>query len=136
MFCMLRKKKYILLMFQNIIQIVKSKLFLMILNGDKRARSETLAWRAKASGQQHYLAVENLSAQLKGITTKIHGDFYCLTCFRSFATKKKLQSHKRIFKNKDFCKIIMPSEETKYYNLINIKNLIKRHLLFMQILSV
>ena len=49
-------------MFQNITQIVKSRLFLMILNGDKRARSETLAWRAKTSGQQHYLAVENLSA--------------------------------------------------------------------------
>ena len=49
-------------MFQNITQIVKSKLFLIILNGDKRVRSETLAWRAKTSGQQHYLAVENLSA--------------------------------------------------------------------------
>ena len=38
MFCMLKKKTYILLMFQNITQIVKSKLMvlLMILNGKKQ----------------------------------------------------------------------------------------------------
>ena len=35
-FCMLKKKKYILLMFQNITQIGKNKLFfLMISNGEK-----------------------------------------------------------------------------------------------------
>ena len=38
---------------------------------------------------------------------------YILNCFHSFSTKNKLQSHKSVCKNKDFCNIIMPSEDTK-----------------------
>ena len=37
----------------------------------------------------HYLAVKKLSALLRGITSKQHGDFYCLNCLHSFATEKK-----------------------------------------------
>ena len=61
----------------------------------------------------HYLAVKELSALLKEIADKHHGDFYCLNWFHSFATENKLQSHKRLCENKDFCSIIMPSENTK-----------------------
>ena len=60
-----------------------------------------------------YLAVKKLSALLRGITSKHHGDFYCLNCFHSFATEIKLQLHKRVCENKDFCSIIMPSDDTK-----------------------
>ena len=59
-----------------------------------------------------YLAVKKLSALLRGITSKHHGDFYCLNCFRSFETKNEFQLHKRLCENKDFCNIIMPSEGT------------------------
>ena len=41
----------------------------------------------------HYLAVKNLSALLRRITSKHDGDFYCLDCFHSFKTKIKLESH-------------------------------------------
>ena len=69
--------------------------------------------RAKSEGGQwHYLAVKELSALLRGITSNHHGGFYCLNCFHSFATKNKLESHKRACENKDFCNIIMPSEGT------------------------
>ena len=61
----------------------------------------------------HYLAVKELSALLKEIADKHHGDFYCLNWFHSFATENKLQSHKSLCENKDFCSIIMPSENTK-----------------------
>ena len=61
----------------------------------------------------HYLAVKELSALLKEIADKHHGDFYCLNWFHSFATENKLQSHKRLCENEDFCSIIMPSENTK-----------------------
>ena len=61
----------------------------------------------------HYLAVKKLSALLKGITSKHKRDFYCLNCLHSFRTKKKLESHKRVCENKDFCNIIMLSEDTK-----------------------
>ena len=76
----------------------------------------------------HYLAVK------RGITSKNDGDFYCLNCLHSFRTKNRLESHKKVCENKDFCNIIMPTEYTKI--LINIENLIKHHLLFMQILNV
>ena len=51
----------------------KQVILLMISNGEK--------W--------HYLAVKKLSALLRGITSQHHGDFYCLNCFHSFATKKQ-----------------------------------------------
>ena len=59
------------------------------------------------------LQPKKLSGLLRGITTKNHGDFYCRNCFHSFTTKNELQSHKRVCENKDFCNVIMPSEDTK-----------------------
>ena len=35
----------------------------------------------------HYLAVNKLSALLRGITSKHHGDFYRLNCLHSFRTE-------------------------------------------------
>ena len=61
----------------------------------------------------HYLAVKKLSALLRGITSKNNSDFYCLNCLHSFRTKDKLQSHKKVCENKDFCNIIMSSDDTK-----------------------
>ena len=63
--------------------------------------------------QRHYLAVKKLSGLLRGITSKNNADFYCLNSFHSFRTKKKLESHTRVCENKDFCNVIMSSEETK-----------------------
>ena len=54
----------------------------------------------------HFLAVKNL---LRGITSKHHGDFYCL----DYKYEKKYESHKKVFKNKDYCNVLMPSEDTK-----------------------
>ena len=68
-------------MFQNITQIVKKKkvILLLIPNGKR--------W--------HYLVVKRLSALLRGITSKHHGDFYCLSCFDSFATESKVNLIKK-----------------------------------------
>ena len=44
---------------------------------------------------------------------KRYGDFYCLNCLSTFRTKNKLESHKKACENKDFCNVIMPSEDTK-----------------------
>ena len=57
----------------------------------------------------HYLAVNKLSVLLRGITSKHHGDFYCLDCLHSLATESKLDSYKKAYENKDFCNAIMPS---------------------------
>ena len=49
-------------------------------------------------------------ALLREITSKNIGGFYCLNCLHSYRTKNKLESHK-----KDFCVVIMPSEDTNQY---------------------
>ena len=53
---------------------------------------------------QHYLTVKKLSALLRG---KHGGDNYCLDCFHSFITEKKLKSHEKACKNKGFCGLVM-----------------------------
>ena len=37
----------------------------------------------------------------------------CLNCLHSFRTKNRLESHKMAYKNKDFCNVNMPSDDTK-----------------------
>ena len=61
----------------------------------------------------HYLAVKKLSALSKEITSKDNGDFYCSNCLHYFRTKTKLESHKKVCENKDFCNIVMLSKGTK-----------------------
>ena len=36
-----------------------------------------------------------------------------MSCLHSFATEKKLELHKKVCENKDFCNVIMSSEDTK-----------------------
>ena len=36
-----------------------------------------------------------------------------MNCIHPCRTKNKLESHKKVCKNKNFCDIIMPSEDTK-----------------------
>ena len=59
----------------------------------------------------HYLAIKNISGLLRGITSNQNGDFYCLSCFHSYRTNRKLKKHERICKKHDFCDIKMPDED-------------------------
>ena len=70
------------------------------------------------SKKSHYLAVTNLSALLKWISSNHKEDFYCLTCFNSYTSKNKLKEHEEICNNNDSCRIHMPSwaEKTLKYN--------------------
>ena len=54
----------------------------------------------------HYLAV-----LLKGITSTHEKDFYCLNCFHSYRTKNKLELHKKICENHDYCHVEMPTKD-------------------------
>ena len=60
----------------------------------------------------HYLTVKNLSGLLRGITSNHVGDFYCLNCFHSYRTKNKLEAHKEICENRDYCHVEMPTKHT------------------------
>ena len=100
MFCMLKEKKiYPAYVSKHTSNCEKQVILFMISNEEKR-------W-------WHHLAVTKQWALLRVVTSKHHGDFYCLNCFHSFATGNKLQSDKIVCKNKDFCNIIMPSKDTK-----------------------
>ena len=61
----------------------------------------------------HYIAVKKLSALLRGIASMHDGSFYGVNCFHSLRTKSKLELHKKVCENKDFCNIVMPFESTK-----------------------
>ena len=63
--------------------------------------------------QWHHLAVKTLSALLRGLKFNHYGDFFCLNCLHTFRTQSKLESNKKACENKDFCNVIMPSEDAK-----------------------
>ena len=75
----------------------KQVILLMITNGEK--------W--------HYLTVKNLPGLLRGIASTHKEDFYCLYCFHSYRTKHKLESHKKICENHNYCNVEMPTKNNK-----------------------
>ena len=93
-----KEKIYLAYVSKHNSNLEKKVIFLMILNGDK---------------QWHYLAVKKRSALLRRITSKDYGDCYCLNCHHFFATEKKFESYKKVCENKEFCNVIMPSEDAE-----------------------
>ena len=73
----------------------KQVILLMITDGEK--------W--------HYLVVKDLPGLLRGITSSHHGDFNCLNCFRSYRTRSKFETHKKICENHDYCRVRMPTKD-------------------------
>ena len=73
----------------------KQVILLMISNGEKL----------------QYLTVKNLSGLLRGITSNDNADFYDLNCFCSYSTKNKLEKHKKICENHDYCHVEMPTKD-------------------------
>ena len=64
-----------------------------------------------SNGQNwHYLVVTNLPGLLRGITSIHKEDFYRLNCFHSYRTENKLEAHKKICENHDYCHIEMPTK--------------------------
>ena len=59
----------------------------------------------------HYLVVKSLSGLLTGITSNHKEDYFCLNCFHWYKTKNKLEAHKKIFENHDYCRVEMPTED-------------------------
>ena len=57
----------------------------------------------------HYLAVKSLSRLLRGISSNHNSDYYCLNCFHSYRTENKLNVHKKICENHEYCNTEMPS---------------------------
>ena len=66
----------------------------------------------------HYLAVKSLSRLLRGISSNHNSDYYCLNCFHSYRTENKLNVHKKICENHEYCNIEMssPNNNIMKYN--------------------
>ena len=60
-------------------------------------------------------------------------DFCCLSCLHSFRIKSKLKRNKKVYENKYFRGNIMPAEDNRIVEFIQTRNLMRHHLLFMQI---
>ena len=73
----------------------KQIILLMLSNGEK--------W--------HYLVVKSLLGLFTGITSNHKEDFYCLNCFHSYRTKNKLDTHKKVCENHEYCHIEMPNKD-------------------------
>ena len=75
----------------------KQVILLMISNGEN--------W--------HYLVVKNLPGLLRGITSNHNEDFCCLNCLHSYRTKNKLEEHKKLCENHNYCHVEMPNENNE-----------------------
>ena len=80
---------------------------------NKRDNQMILLMISNNDGKWHYLAVKNIQGLLRGITSNHNGDFYCLNCFYSYTTERRLKKHERICNDHDFCYVDMPNEDNK-----------------------
>ena len=71
------------------------------------------------TGNWHYLSVKSISVLLRGITSRHKGDYYCLNCFQSYTTDKKLRKHEKVCENHSFCHLKMPDEDNKILKYVS-----------------
>ena len=71
------------------------------------------------TGNWHYLAIKSISGLLRGVTSKHNGGYYCLNCFQSYTTEKKLRRHEKVCENHDFCNLKMPDEDNKILKYVS-----------------
>ena len=71
------------------------------------------------TGNWHYLAIKSISGLLRRVTSKHNGDFYCLNCFQSYTTEKKLRKHEKVCENHEFCNLKMPDEDNKILKYVS-----------------
>ena len=76
----------------------KNQVVLLIINNSKKF---------------YYLAVTNLSALLKRISSNYKEDFYCLNWFNSYTSKNWLKEHEEICNNHDSYWEEMPKQVEK-----------------------
>ena len=50
---------------------------------------------------------------------------YCLSCFQSYTTDKKLRKHEKVCENHDFCHLKMPDEDNKILKYVSGEKLLK-----------
>ena len=54
-----------------------------------------------------------MSRLFRGIASNNNGDSICLDCFHSYRTKEKLEGHKKVCNDHDYCYPEMPNKYNK-----------------------
>ena len=67
-------------------------------------------------------ARKSLSALLRGISSNHNEYFYCLNCFCSYSTEKRLEKHEKVCFDHDSCPVEMPNEDNKILKYKHAKN--------------
>ena len=80
----------------NVLHAKKEKIYPAYVSKHNSNREKQVILLIISMGEKlwHYLAVKKLSVLLRGITSKHHGDFYCLNCLHSSAKDKKVRENK------------------------------------------
>ena len=76
-----------------------------------RSHSIHLLMITDGHGNWHYLATKNINGLMRGFGCNHYGDKLCLNCMHSFRTGSKLEDHKRLCNDHDYCKIFMPTKD-------------------------
>ena len=56
--------------------------------------------------------IKKIPVLFRGITSKHHDNFCCMNYLHSFVIESKQESHKIVSGKKDFCNVVMLSEDT------------------------
>ena len=75
---------------------------------DNKREKQVISLTIGYGKKYHHLAVTNLSALLKKVSSNCKEDFYCLNCLNSYTTKNKLKEHEEICNNHDSCRTEVP----------------------------
>ena len=62
--------------------------------------------------------MKRISGLLRAITLRHNGDLYCLNCFHSQTTERKLRKHEKTYNDYVFCFLKMPGEYNKILTYI------------------
>ena len=95
----------------NVVYAKKEKIYFVYVSKDNSNCEKNIY--SLNDFKWHNLAVKKLSTSLRRITYKHHCNFYCLNYLHSFAKENQSKSHKNLCDNKDFCIIVIRSEDTK-----------------------
>ena len=86
----------------NVLYAKKGKKFSVFVSKHNSNCKKQVFLLVIPSGEGWYnITLKTLPALLRGITSKHHGDFYCLNCLHSF-TINQPESHKKVREEKDF----------------------------------
>ena len=89
----------------------KQVVLFMISNGEGRERSKTLA-NVQVRRTMALSCIKKTISIIKRNNVKT-SPWFLLSKLPSFFCNRKLELHKKVCENKDFCNVIMPSEDTK-----------------------